>query len=365
MAFRCGANLRAQPRASLLCCRFIGAVAIGWRCSPHAPRGTRSASESKRPLRVLRYAHGSESPGGGRRQLRCFGRGSRGILGESGCGKSTTALALLRLLPPGGRLVSGSVELAGRDLVTLRERELEKIRGAEIALIFQEPGISLHPTLRVGDQVADVFRAHKPWGWKRCQQEAATALAEVFPRDTEHIVRAYPHELSGGQRQRVLIAQALACKPSLVIADEPTASLDATTQAETLDLLKVLQLRHNMAFLFISHNPAVLARLVDRILVMYAGRIIEEGKTSDVLRRPLHPYTQGLLSALPKPVGAAGATQVPLATLPGSPPDPTHLPPGCRFEPRCSQRVLACATREPQTVWVEASRGARCFLYES
>lgn len=287
-----------------------------------------------------------------------------GILGESGCGKTTTALALLRLLPPGGRIVRGSILFAGQELLAADERELEKIRGAEISLIFQEPGIALHPTMRVGDQVSEVIHAHRDWSWNRCREEATAVLAEVLPRDAARIFAAYPHQLSGGQRQRVLIAQALACRPQLVIADEPTAALDTTTQAEILALIKGLKRRLGIALLLITHNPALLPGLADRVLVMYAGRIVEEGPLEGVCRKPLHPYTQALLGSLPHTVGdARGAAKAKLPAIAGSPPDPAHLPPGCPFEPRCADRMAACTAREPEEVWPEAARRVRCFKY--
>ncbi len=287
-----------------------------------------------------------------------------GILGESGCGKTTLALALLRLLPPGGRIVRGSIRFGGRELLAADERELEKIRGAEISLIYQEPSIALHPVMRVGSQVSEVIHAHRGWSWARCREEAAAALAEVFPGDASRLSSAYPHQLSGGQRQRVLIAQALACRPALVIADEPTASLDTTTQAEIFSLIKQCKQRLRIALLLISHNPALLAGLADRVLVMYAGRVVEEGPLERVYRAPLHPYTQGLLRSIP---GAArddpAERQAKLPTIPGSPPDPARLPPGCPFEPRCADRMAVCTSREPDEVWPEPLRRVRCFKY--
>ena len=287
-----------------------------------------------------------------------------GILGESGCGKTTLALALLRLLPPGGQILRGSIHFGGRELLAAGEREMERIRGGEISLIFQEPGIALAPVMRVGEQVCEVIRAHRRWSWKRCREVAVSALAQVFPNDSARIYAAYPHQLSGGQRQRVLIAQALACRPALVIADEPTASLDTTTQAEILALIRDLKQRLRLSLLLISHNPAILAGLADRILVMYAGRIVEEGPLERVYREPLHPYTQGLLRSIPRtPDEAAPSSKTKLPAISGSPPDPARLPSGCPFEPRCPERMAICTTREPDEVRPEASRRVRCFKY--
>jgi ABC-type glutathione transport system ATPase component len=224
-----------------------------------------------------------------------------GVLGESGSGKTSIALAVLGLLPSNAQVESGSIRLRGRELVGLEERELEKIRGNEISLIVQEPGIALNPVLHVGHQIVEVLRAHHSWSRKRCREEAESVLDQVRLSDVARIYSAYPHELSGGQRHRVAIAQALICKPGLVIADEPTASLDTTIQADILALLKDLQQRHSLAFLLISHNPAILQKMAQRILVMRAGQIVEEGDASQVLQQPQHPYTRHLLECVPQP----------------------------------------------------------------
>jgi ABC-type glutathione transport system ATPase component len=219
-----------------------------------------------------------------------------GLLGESGCGKTTTGLSILGLQPPGARVVDGSVKLQGRELRGLPEREMESVRGALASLIFQEPGLALNPVLRVGDQVAEVIRAHHRWGGKRSREEAREVLARVR-LDAARLYDAYPHELSGGQRQRVGIAQAVACRPPLVIADEPTAALDSTTQVEILALLDDLKRRLGLALLLISHSLRTLSAVADRILVMQAGRIVEEGPAARVLEAPQHPHTRALLKA--------------------------------------------------------------------
>jgi ABC-type glutathione transport system ATPase component len=198
-----------------------------------------------------------------------------GLVGESGCGKTTLAFSLLRLLPSSARIASGSIRFRGQELTALSERQLEKIRGAKISMLFQEPGIALHPMLPVGEQIADVIRAHKAWSRRRCREEAKRMLAQVHLEDVARIYAACPHQLSGGQRQRVVIAQALACQPDLVIADEPTASLDSGAQAEILALLQELGEQSEMAMLLISHNPVTVARLADRVMVMHAGQIVE------------------------------------------------------------------------------------------
>jgi ABC-type glutathione transport system ATPase component len=222
-----------------------------------------------------------------------------GILGESGSGKSTLGLALIGLLPPNARVRSGSVRFRGRDLLRLRETESQKVRGREIAIVFQEPAAALNPVMRIGDQVAEVIRAHRKWSWTRCRDEAAQCLGLVRLADAGRLFGAYPHQLSGGQQQRVVIAQALACRPSLLIADEPTSALDNTTEREILDLLKTLKQRLELACLFITHDPATLSGLADRVLVLSAGRLVEDGDLEQVCVRPLSPLTRALIAAIP------------------------------------------------------------------
>lgn len=223
-----------------------------------------------------------------------------GILGESGSGKTSLALAVLGLLPPEGEIAAGSIVFRGRELVGLDERELRRIRGAEISLVFQEPALALHPTRRVGEQIVEVIRAHRPWKKRRAREAAAELLAEVGFRAEDAVYHAYPHQLSGGQRQRIVIAQAVACRPALVIADEPTASLDSTTQKQILDLLGRLRERFGVALLLVSHDPLVMAEMADRLIVVHAGRLVEEGARAGVMAHPRHPYTEGLLRCLPE-----------------------------------------------------------------
>lgn len=287
-----------------------------------------------------------------------------GILGESGCGKTTTALALVNLLPPAARLAGGSLSLRGLDLRGLAEKQWNRIRGAQIAMIFQEPDICLHPLRRVGAQVADVLRAHRGREGSSLRADVEDALEHAGLSPAARFARAYAHELSGGERQRVAIALALSCRPALLIADEPTSSLDSTRQAEILALLSRTKRRLGLALLFISHNPGCLAAVADRVLVMYAGRIVEEGRLDAVFARPLHPYTRGLLACAPRPPrSAGGGKRRPLPTIGGSPPERAGLAAGCAFWPRCAEKIPICSEREPPETVPEPSRRVRCFLH--
>jgi peptide/nickel transport system ATP-binding protein len=287
-----------------------------------------------------------------------------GLLGESGCGKTSTALALMRLLPRSARIARGRVFFRGQSILDLPERDLERMRGAQIAMIFQEPSIALNPIMRVGDQVAEVIRAHRSWNSRHCRAAALDVLSRVRLAETAGAYDAFPHELSGGQRQRILIALALACEPALVIADEPTTGLDAGTQSEILQLLVGLKQRLRTSFLFISHHPGVLAQMADRIAVMYAGKIVEEGSRNQVLQNPLHPFTRGLMQSMPQiPRESVEAREKPLSQIAGNPPDMNCLPGGCSFAPRCPERRDACATLEPEMIPLADNRYVRCFLY--
>lgn len=282
-----------------------------------------------------------------------------GLLGESGCGKTSTALSIPGLLPS-SVTCRGSICLNGRELLGLADREMEDVRGAQIALIWQEPALALNPVLTVGRQINEVLEAHNRHS-SRNGNDVASILAMVGLTEAERIGGAYPHQISGGQRQRVGIAQALACKPSLVIADEPTASLDTVTQAEILDLFLKLKQSLGSAFLFISHNPAILQKICDRILVMYAGQIVEQGPAARLLSQPLHPYTQALLKSLPSRPSAGARKQ--RAYIPGSPPEMQHVIKGCAFESRCPDRMDVCTMRPPEDLKQEAARHVRCFKY--
>jgi oligopeptide/dipeptide ABC transporter ATP-binding protein len=286
-----------------------------------------------------------------------------GLLGESGCGKTTLLLAILGLLPASARVVAGSIRFRDRELLAMSAAELRRVRGAEIGLVFQDPALALNPVRRVGAQVAEVVRAHRAQSGRRCREDALSMLAEVGLAEPARIYEAYPHELSGGQRQRVAIAQALVCRPSLLLADEPTASLDSTTQAELRALLLALQARLGLAVLMASHDLGALAALARRVLVMYAGLVIEEGTPAQVFGDPLHPYSRGLARAFPRVPATIGERARSMTPIPGSPPDPARLPPGCAFEPRCSERRPECVARAPREARPGQGRHVRCVLH--
>jgi peptide/nickel transport system ATP-binding protein len=279
-----------------------------------------------------------------------------GLVGESGCGKSTLAQALIRLLPPPGRITAGRVEFEGRDLLSLDEADLRRVRGARIGFVFQEPAMALNPVFTIGDQVAEALTVHALASRAAARRRAVELLDLVRIPDPAARARDYPHQLSGGMRQRVLIAAALACQPALVIADEPTTALDVTIQAEMLDLLRDLRARFGLALLLVTHDFGVVASLADRVAVMYAGRIVETGASRDVLRAPAHPYTRALLASLPG--GTAGRR---LAAIPGAVPDPSALPSGCAFGPRCPDHEAACDARPPEPVALADGHTARCL----
>jgi len=274
-----------------------------------------------------------------------------GLVGESGCGKSITALSIVRLVPPPGRIVSGRIVYKGTDLMTLPERRMRRYRGREIALIFQEPSTALNPVFTVGYQIAEGLIVHGIMKKKEALREAVRLMELVRIADAARRARDYPHQMSGGMRQRVLIAMALACRPSLLVADEPTTALDVTLQAEVLDLLRTLKRDLRLSLLLISHNLGVIAETADRVAVMYAGRIVEEAGARPLFASPRHPYTAGLLRSMPRlggGEGGAGGARRRLPAIEGNVPDLARLPPGCAFHPRCPDVMAECREHAPR-----------------
>ncbi|MFC5353808.1 ABC transporter ATP-binding protein [Azospirillum himalayense] len=270
------------------------------------------------------------------------------IVGESGCGKSLTALALLGLIPPPGRVTGGTVRLEGRDLLALDEAALRRVRGIRIAMIFQEPMTALNPVLTVGEQIMEAILEHEPVSRKAARERTLALLERVRIPDPERRFAEYPHRLSGGMRQRVMIAMALAGAPAVLVADEPTTALDVTIQAQILGLIDELRREQGTAVVFITHDLGVVSRYVDRVLVMYAGRKVEERDTRDLFADPLHPYTQGLIAAQPRAgAGAAGAVRERLAEIPGTVPALAAMPSGCAFAPRCPLADVRCVQAVP------------------
>ncbi|TWA73994.1 peptide/nickel transport system ATP-binding protein [Azospirillum brasilense] len=270
------------------------------------------------------------------------------IVGESGCGKSLTALALLGLIPPPGRVTGGTVRLEGRDLLALDEGALRRVRGARIAMIFQEPMTALNPVLTVGEQIMEAILEHETVSRKAARERTLALLERVRIPDPERRFAEYPHRLSGGMRQRVMIAMALAGAPAVLVADEPTTALDVTIQAQILSLIDELRREQGTAVVFITHDLGVVSRYVDRVLVMYAGRKVEERDTRGLFADPLHPYTRGLIAAQPRAgAGAAGAVRERLAEIPGTVPALAAMPAGCAFAPRCPLADARCVQAVP------------------
>jgi len=282
-----------------------------------------------------------------------------GLVGESGSGKSVTALSLLRLVQPPGRIASGQIRFKGRDLLTLPESEMRKVRGAEISLIFQEPMTALNPVFSIGDQIGEALIVHGLTTRREAKFRAIELLEAVRIPHAEARVRDYPHQLSGGMRQRVLIAIAIACKPSLVVADEPTTALDVTIQTEILDLLREMKKTLNLSLLLITHDLGVVAETADRVAIMYAGRIVEHGPVRSIFRAPQHPYTRGLLASLP---GTERGRR--LRAIEGSVPVLGAFPAGCPFHPRCPDRFEPCAGTPPLDYPVGDDHSARCYLHD-
>ena len=283
------------------------------------------------------------------------------LVGESGSGKSVTALSILRLVPDPGRIEKGSIVFEGQDLLGLDRRGIRAIRGNRIAMIFQEPMSSLNPVLTIGKQVAEPIRLHRGLSWKKALDEASELLARVAIPDAASRLDSYPHQFSGGMRQRVMIAMALACRPDLIIADEPTTALDVTVQAQILALLKDLTREANSALILITHDLGVVARYADRVAVMYGGRIVETAPSRDLYANPRHPYTRGLMESIPRLDDESDKRLVPID---GQPPDLAHLPPGCAFSERCRHVVDRCRAELPLLEPLEESHSVACFGHD-
>ena len=281
-----------------------------------------------------------------------------GIVGESGSGKSVTALSIMGLLPrPPARIGGGAVVFQGQELLSLGERALRNIRGPGIGMIFQEPMTSLNPVFTIGDQLMETVRVHERVGRGAQRERAVDMLARVGIATPERRLHDYPHQLSGGMRQRVMIAMALACSPKLLIADEPTTALDVTIQQQILELLLDLREELKMAIMIITHNMGVVAETADRVIVMYAGKIVERAPVGELFARPAHPYTRGLLESIP----SLADDRERLKTIPGTLPNPAAMPRGCRFEPRCAYRIDACAAAVPPLLSVRAEHESACI----
>ncbi len=281
------------------------------------------------------------------------------VVGESGCGKSVSALSILRLIPwPPGKIIGGSIHFSGHDLLALSDDEIRKIRGREISMVFQEPMTSLNPVLSIGLQLTETMEHHLGISNDKAHQRATELLAKVGISDPERRLSQYPHHLSGGMRQRVMIAMALSCGPKLIIADEPTTALDVTIQAQILELMKDLTKELGVALMVITHNLGVVARYADRVNVMYAGKLVEMGKARQIYHDPHHPYTLGLLASVPRMDQPRGSRLVPIE---GQPPDLTRLDSGCAFRPRCRFAVERCASEIPILQSVDSEHAAACW----
>lgn len=287
-----------------------------------------------------------------------------GIVGESGCGKSVTSLSIMRLISPPGRIVEGEIIFDGTDLVKATEEEMMQVRGNRISMIFQQPQSALNPVFRAGDQISEVLNIHQDFGNEAGRERAVELLKLVGIPEPERRADAFPHELSGGMAQRVMIAMALACVPDLLIADEPTTALDVTIQAQILDLMRDMKQQLGSALMLITHDLGVIAEMANRVVVMYAGEIVEESPVASLFDRPLHPYTQGLIGSIP----VLGERRDRLDVIPGSVPNLIDLPKGCRFAPRCRARIdhnlSICTDKHPSLIENSEGHKVRCWLYE-
>jgi peptide/nickel transport system ATP-binding protein/oligopeptide transport system ATP-binding protein len=287
-----------------------------------------------------------------------------GIVGESGCGKSVMARSILRIIPdPPGRIVNGEVFFGGNDLLRLSEEEMQKIRGNHISMIFQEPMTSLNPVYTVGNQLSEVFRYHQGCNQREALENSVKLLRMVGMPSPETRVKDYPFQMSGGMRQRVVIAMALACKPKILLADEPTTALDVTIQAQVLDMVRQLQEELKTSMILITHDLGVIAEIVKRVLVMYAGKFVEEAGVEELFSGPLHPYTQGLMESIPTLDSDQTRHTGKLREIAGVVPDLSRLPAGCSFSPRCPRVMNICHTEEPQLLQAGLNHSVRCWLY--
>jgi oligopeptide/dipeptide ABC transporter ATP-binding protein len=287
-----------------------------------------------------------------------------GLVGESGCGKSITALSIMRLISPPGKIVGGSIKFKGEELTTASAERLRQIRGNDIAMIFQDPMTSLNPVFTVGEQIAEALRLHRKLDKKQAWKAAIDAMKEVSIPSPDRRVSDYPHQLSGGMRQRVMIAMALACDPELLIADEPTTALDVTIQAQILELLDELRRTRKLAILLITHDLGVVAEVADRVCVMYTGKIVEESDVDELFANPKHPYTRGLLRSVPKLTETGFEKAARLQTIEGTVPSPTNLPFGCHFAPRCEDRMEICTEGEIPLLDLPNGTKVRCVLFD-
>jgi len=286
-----------------------------------------------------------------------------GVVGESGCGKTVTALSVMKLIPmPPGKIVEGQMLYDGRDLVTLPPAQMRKVRGKEISMVFQEPMTSLNPVFTIGEQIAEAIRLHEGLGRRAAMDKTVDMLRLVHIPNPDRRVKEYPHQLSGGMRQRVMIAMALSCNPKLLIADEPTTALDVTIQAQILELLNELKAKIGMAVMLITHDMGVIAETAQRVMVMYAGKVVEEAPVKDLFKEPLHPYTQGLLRSIPR-IDTAATQKKRLEAIPGVVPSLLNLPQGCRFAPRCQFVKPMYTEKEPVLKEVKPGHKVACWLY--
>ena len=284
-----------------------------------------------------------------------------GLVGESGCGKSVTSLSIMRLLNfTSGKVTKGEVIFDGEDLQKISENEMRKIRGGKMSMIFQEPMSSLNPAMRIDKQMIEGIRLHTNMSKEEARKHASKMLSQVGIPDPERVLKNYPHQLSGGMSQRVMIAMAMSCNPQMLIADEPTTALDVTIQAQILELMKKIQQEEGMSILLITHDLGVVAEMCTRVIVMYAGEIVEEAPVEELFNHPTHPYTEGLIASVPK----LGSGVKVLPSIPGSVPDLSMLPKGCRFAPRCKYATERCRNEEPDLFQISANQKCRCWRQE-